>query len=104
MSKYNVQIIQSCKELLDGLKKYNETLYNHFSDMIDEILENPFRSKFKKLTGSDKDRRNRYGDYRVVYFVYDNTVFVTKIGWRKNIYKKPKGCPKLNKKKLRSIH
>ena len=96
--------MKSCRKLLDDLELYNPKLYGKFSEMIDEVLENPFKSKFKKLQYSDKDRRNRYGDYRVVYFVNKDTVFVTKIEWRKNVYKNSPGCPKLSKKKLKSIH
>lgn len=104
MAKYNVKYIKSCRKFLDNLEVYNPELYKRFSKMIDDVLENPFKSKFKKLKDSNKDRRNRYGDYRVVYFVEGDTVFVTKIEWRKNVYKNDPGCPKLSKKKLKSIH
>ena len=103
MSNFNVKYIKSCKKLLNTLEKYNPRLFNHFTNMIDEILEDPFKPKFKKIQDSDRDRRNRFGDYRVVYFVKDSTVFITKIGFRKNVYKSPPGCPKLSKKKIRSI-
>lgn len=103
MAEFNVKYIKSCKKLLNNLEKYNPKLFNEFSSMIGEILENPFKPKFKKIQGSDKDRRSRLGDYRVVYFVSNSTVFITKIGMRKNIYKSPLGCPKLSKKKLKSI-
>lgn len=40
---------------------------------------------------------------RIVYFVKDDAIFITKIGLRKNVYKIDVGCPKFSKKKLRSL-
>lgn len=104
MFKYKVRFIKSCKKLLDDLEIYNPHLFKKISKMIDEILEDPFRSKFKKLKDRDNYRRNRYGNYRVVYFVIESTVYISRIELRKNVYKIKTGCPKLSKKKLKSIH
>ncbi len=41
----------------------------------------PLKGKFKGL------RRYRIGNYRVIFIIIDNSVIVTKIGHRKNIYK-----------------
>ena len=103
MSRYIVQIFNSCRDLLDDLKMYNIPLYNQFCDTIREIKSNPFKSKFKKLENSDKDRRARSGGYRIIYYVKDNMIFITKIGLRKDVYKKGVGCQKFKKKKLKSI-
>ena len=104
MSKYDVKYMKSCRKLLDDLEIHNPKLHKKITMMVDEILENPFKSKFKKLKDSKRNRRNSNGDYRVVYFVDDGTVFVSKIGLRKYVYKRNPGCPKLSKKKLKSMY
>ena len=104
MSNYSVQVNNSCLEFLNDLERYNVSLHNQLCDTIREICSNPFKSKYKRLENSEKDRRARSGHYRIIYFVNEDTVFITKIGERKNVYKNSLGCPKLSKKKLKSIH
>ncbi len=104
MSNYKVQVDNSCLNFLKGLEKYNNSLHSQICDTIKEICSNPFKSKYKKLEESERDFRARSGNYRIVYFVSNGTVFITKIGQRKNVYKMPPGCPKLSKKKLMSLH
>lgn len=103
MNKYKIQIIAPCQDFLDDLKEYNLSVHTQLCDTIREVISNPFRSKFKRLENSDRDRRARSGDFRIVYFVKNDTIFITKIGLRKNVYKMDIGCPKLGKKQLRSL-
>lgn len=103
MNKYKIQIIAPCQDFLDDLKEYNLSVHTQLCDTIREVISNPFRSKFKRLENSDRDRRARSGDFRIVYFVKNDTIFITKIGLRKNVYKMDIGCPKLGKKELRSL-
>lgn len=103
MNNYKIQVINPCQEFLDDLKEYNVPIHNQLCDTIREVIANPFKSKFKRLENSDRDRRARSGDFRIVYFVKHDVIFITKIGLRKNVYKMDVGCPKLSKKKLRSL-
>ena len=103
MNKYKIQVINSCQKFLDGLKEYNTPIHNQLCDTIKEIIPNPFNSKFKKLRNSNRDRRARSGDFRIVFFVSNNTIFITKIGLRKNVYKMDEGCLNHSKKKLKSL-
>ena len=103
MNNYTIQVINSCQEFLNQLKEYNLPIYNQLCDTIREVKANPFKSKFKRLESSDRDRRARSGDFRIVYFVKNDTILITKIGLRKNVYEMGTGCPKLSKKKLRSL-
>lgn len=103
MSNYTVQVNNSCLEFLNDLKLYNPSLYNQLCDTIREICSSPFKSKYKKLENTQRNRRARSGNYRIVYFVEGGVVFITKIGQRKNVYEWDIGCPKLSKKKLRSL-
>ena len=103
MNKYKIQIINPRQLFLDDLKKHNLPVHNQLCDTIKEVISDPFKSKFKRLENSDRDRRARSGDFRIVYFVKNDTIFITKIGLRKNVYKMDVGCPKFSKKKLRSL-
>ena len=103
MNKYNIQIIAPCREFLDELKEHNLTIHTQLCDTIREVILNPFKSKFKRLKKSDMDRRARSGDFRIVFFVNNDTIFITKIGLRKNVYQTGVGCPKLSKKQLKSL-
>ena len=103
MSDYSLQIFWSCQDFIDGLKEHNPPLHTQLCDTIKSILDDPFASKFIKLKDSEKEWRARSGDYRIVYFVKNGVVFITKIALRKNVYKKGAGCPKFSKKRLRSL-
>ncbi len=104
MYDFKIEIISSCKRYLNSLEdsqylKYNK-LHNNLCNVIKDIKYNPFCPKFKKLKGSTNLRRARFGNYRIVYFVKEGTVFISQIGLRKNVYKKGKGCEHL----LKRIH
>lgn len=103
MNKYKVQIIAPCQDFLDGLKEHNLPVHTQLCNTILEIISNPFNSKFKRLRNSDRDRRARSGDFRIVFFVSKSNILITKIGLRKDVYKMDVGCPKLSKKQLRSL-
>ena len=92
MNKYNIQIITPCQDFLYDLKKYNLPIHTQLCDTIKEIISNPFNSKFKRLRNSDRDRRARSGNFRIVFFISNNTILITKIELRKNVYKIDVGC------------
>ncbi len=57
-------------------------------DRIEKLAENPYPEDATKLKGR-LEYRIRQGDYRILYIVEDDivTVFVVKVGHRKNVYK-----------------
>lgn len=57
---------------------------------IGKLAEQPYPPGCTKLSGSEKDYRIRIGDYRVTYRVEHSvlTIFVIKVGHRRDIYKK----------------
>lgn len=57
-------------------------------DRIEKLGENPRPPGCEKLTGQQRYRL-RQGRYRILYSVQDNelTVWVVKVGHRKNIYR-----------------
>jgi mRNA interferase RelE/StbE len=55
---------------------------------IEGLAENPRPSGYEKLTGQERYRL-RQGRYRIVYSIQDDklTVWVVKVGHRKDIYR-----------------
>lgn len=57
---------------------------------IDSLSTNPYPDKVEPITDIAHCYRIRKGDYRIIYVVYDSRliVLVTRIGDRKDVYKK----------------
>ena len=87
-SSNKIFISREYRGFLDELKLTNSKLYERLCNKIREIRSNPFKSKFKNLKNTDGYRRARLGDYRIVYFVEGNNIFITRIGLRAHVYKK----------------
>lgn len=72
------------------LKKLSSNVQDRVRYAIEELKENPRHSGVEKLTTSSKSQeyRIRVGDYRVKFLIHDDilTIFVIKVGHRKNIY------------------
>lgn len=52
-----------------------------------QIIIEPENADFKKLKGYENMWRFRIGDYRVIFKIVNETMIITKIGHRKDIYK-----------------
>ena len=52
---------------------------------VDELKEDPFSKDVKRLTGRN-EFRFRVGDYRVLFEIIENLIWIKKVGHRKNIY------------------
>jgi len=87
-SSNKIFISKGYREFLEELKLSNPKLYKRLCDKIREIRSNPFKSKFKNLKNTDRYRRARLGDYRIVYFVEGNNILITRIGLRSQVYKR----------------
>ena len=85
-----IQNSHSNVEIMDGP---NLGLVASFFELLKHAVEREFDYYFsqkntKKLKNSQGYRRARSGDYRIIYFIEDNKIFVIKIGLRKSVYKK----------------
>jgi mRNA interferase RelE/StbE len=85
MVKYKIQVKRSAEKELAEIPK-NELL--KILDKIKTLSDDPHPGGSIKLTNQEK-YRVRVGNYRVLYKVEINilTIFVVKIGHRKNIYR-----------------
>ena len=85
MAKYRIQVKKTAEKELGKIPK-KELL--KILEKIEGLSDNPHPAESMKLSNQDK-YRVRVGNYRILYRVEDNilTVFVIKIGHRKDIYR-----------------
>lgn len=88
MAAYSISIKKSAASELEGLGK------NDLRKVLERIAtlgENPRPAGAEKLAGVEL-WRIRQGDYRIVYSIEDNalTVWVVKVGHRRDVYSKIK--------------
>ena len=79
--------IQYDKKSVKQLKKLDKAIATKILDTIEEYVENPTSKKTVKLkTPFDGAYRLRVGDYRVVFYVDDDVMLISKIAHRKEVY------------------
>jgi mRNA interferase RelE/StbE len=85
MVKYKIQVKKSAEKELGKIPQKDLV---KILDKIERLATNPHPIGSIKLTNQEK-YRIRIGNYRVLYSIEDDilTVFVVKVGHRKNIYR-----------------
>ena len=85
MAKYKIQVKKSAEKELGKIPKI-ELL--KILDKIKSLADDPHPAGSIKLTNQEK-YRIRVGNYRILYKIEENilTVFIVKVGHRKNIYR-----------------
>ena len=85
MAKYKIQVKKSAAK---ELGKIPQKELVKILGKIENLSINPHPAGSIKLTNQEK-YRIRIGNYRVLYSIEDNilTVFIVKVGHRKNIYR-----------------
>ena len=86
MASYRVFIKESAAKELEALPRKDRV---RAVTRIASLSKNPRPPGCEKLAGHDDRFRVRQGDYRVVYSVSDPelTVWVVKVGHRKDVYR-----------------
>lgn len=81
---YNIEYdLKAVKQL----QKLNRSIANDILDGIEEFAENPILTKIKKLkTPFEGAYRLRIGDYRVIFYLEDGLMLISKIAHRKQVY------------------
>jgi len=77
------------KSAVKSLKRLTKKVREKIVDKIEELSHNPFYGE--KLKGTELDlRRLRIGEYRVIYLVEKEKLYILiiKIGLRGDVYKK----------------
>ena len=77
------------KSAVKELEKLPKTALRKIIKKIELLSDEPRPAGCEKLSGQEL-YRVRQGDYRIVYSIQDNelTIWVIKVGHRKNIYKR----------------
>ena len=85
MAAYKIFFKKSVQKDFDSIPK---TDLKRILSRIKTLAENPHPPECKKLTGQERYRL-RQGHYRIVYSIqdYELTVWVIKIGHRKDVYR-----------------
>lgn len=85
MAEYSIYFKRSVWKDFEGISKKD---LKRILGRIEHLKENPRPRECEKLTGQDKYRL-RQGRYRIVYSVQDNdlTVWVVKVGHRRDVYR-----------------
>ena len=85
MASYKVFFKKSVEKDFEGIPKKD---LKKIIDRIGGLAEDPRPQGCEKLTGQERYRL-RQGCYRIVYSIQDNelTVWVVKVGHRKDIYR-----------------
>jgi mRNA interferase RelE/StbE len=85
MASYKIFFKKSVEKDFEGIPKKD---LKKIIDRIGGLAEDPRPQGCEKLTGQERYRL-RQGCYRIVYSIQDNelTVWVVKVGHRKDIYR-----------------
>ena len=67
--------LQYKKKAIKALAKINEPYYSAIIKAIDELAENPRPFGYKKLSGRS-GYRIRIGTYRIIYDIFETTVYI----------------------------
>ena len=73
------------EKVYDALNKLEPIISRRIINKVKELSENPYSKDIKKLKGMDGFRL-RVGDYRVIFEIEKNIIYILKVGHRRNIY------------------
>lgn len=84
---YTVSLSNRARKFLRGLT--DAKLCRRLESAIDDLRDEPRPSGSVKLSGADDLHRVRVGDYRIIYSMKDDLLFVlvVEIGHRREIYR-----------------
>ncbi len=85
MSRYRIELPKSVSKTL---RKLPRSEVGRIELAIDALTENPWPSGCKAVIGMKDVYRIRIGNYRVVYQVNEATIWILKIGHRKEVYRR----------------
>jgi len=81
-----VRLSKKAEKELHELFRGNKEIYSKIKSELLNLSENPFKGK--PLVGDKKGCfRLRVGDYRIIYEISGNEIWVIKIGHRRDVYR-----------------
>ncbi len=82
MARFEIEFSKRCKKLQEAAGEYKVLI-----DLVLSKLTNGFPADIKPIAGEDNTHRIRVGKYRILAAIIGNTVMITKIGPRREVYK-----------------
>lgn len=80
--------IELRKSALKDLEKLDKSVKNKIIKAIQNLQKFPDVSNCKKLTDFDPAYRLRVGDYRILFDVFNDVIYIARVLNRKDAYKK----------------
>jgi mRNA interferase RelE/StbE len=80
-------LIEWKENAIHNLEKLESSITRRVIKKVEELSENPFSKDIKRLKAST-DFRLRVGDYRVIFSIEGDKIYILKVGHRKNIYER----------------
>ena len=86
MATYQIEWKRSA---IKELEKLPRPMISKIVSAVGNLSSNPHPSGVRKLVGSEDSYRIRVGDYRVLYNIIENRLFIeiVRVGHRKDIYR-----------------
>ncbi|AMK15559.1 type II toxin-antitoxin system RelE family toxin [Methanobrevibacter olleyae] len=81
-----IEFKRSALKQLKYYKKKNPIVYKLIYQGLEEILENPNNTSFKKIKKYPKYKSARKGHYRICFKVEENCVYIGRIEDRSKVY------------------
>ncbi|MBU0569607.1 type II toxin-antitoxin system RelE/ParE family toxin [Patescibacteria group bacterium] len=86
MPKYNIQITSSARK---EIRRLDKPTLKKLDKAIRRLQEDPFFSNTEKLTNHpEAEYRHRIGDWRILFTIIDDIVYVMHVWHRGGDYKK----------------
>lgn len=79
--------IEIKEKAIKDLKRIDKKFQNQIKEKIEELSKFPNINGLKKLTNFEPAYRYRVGNYRILFDVIDNTIFIVRIKHRRESYK-----------------
>ena len=77
---------RSALKQLKNYKKKNPSAYKIIYKKLEEILNNPYDTQYKKIKKYPSYKRARKGKYRICFKVSNNCIYIGRIDDRSKVY------------------
>ena len=83
----NILYSPQAAKFISKLTKFNPEFAEKITAKIESLANNPNPSDARKVAAAKGEfMRIRAGNYRIIYFIKENCLYIKLIGARKNIY------------------
>ena len=86
MINMELEFKRSALKQLKYYKKKNPIAYKIISEKLEEIINNPEDTNYKKVKKYPKYKRARKGNYRICFRVENNCIYIGRIEYRSKVY------------------